>query len=135
MNTTLRKIHLASGLILLVIFPLTGAYMRFRIPHLMEGSDRLRFSLRGNHIYILFSALMHLSLGVYFRPVSVKWAKRLQVVGSALLIQSSAMVVVGFFFEPKMALERPVTLIAMVMALVGMLLHLFCGLKTKDEQK
>lgn len=123
MKNLLRKIHLVVGLILLVVFPLTGAYLRFRIPHLMEESDRFRFSMRGNHVYILLSGLLHLSLGIYLRRGAKKWQSRLQSVGSALLIQSSAMVVAAFFYEPKHGLERPVSLIAMVMALVGILLH------------
>lgn len=133
MKGTLRKIHLAFGLILLVIFPLTGAYLRYRIPHLMEQSDRLRFSMRANHVYILFSALVHLSLGVYLRSMATKWMKRLQTVASALLIQASGMLVAGFFFEPKLSLDRPVTLIAVVMSLVGVLLHFFCSLLAKEE--
>lgn len=133
MKATLRKTHLVTGLILLVIFPLTGAYMRYRIPHLMEQSDRMRFSLRGNHVYILLSGLIHLALGVYFRPMSAKVLKRLQTVGCALLIQASGILVAGFFFEPKSGLERPVTLIAAVMSLVGMLLHFFCALIAKED--
>lgn len=129
----LRKIHLAFGLILLVIFPLTGAYLRYRIPHLMEQSDRVRFSMRANHIYILFSALVHLTLGVYLRSMATKWTKRLQTVASALLIQASGMLVAGFFFEPKLSLDRPVTLIAVVMSLVGVLLHFICELLAKEE--
>jgi len=132
-RATPGKIHLAIGLILLVIFPLTGAYMRYRIPDLMEQSDRFRFSMRANHVYILFSGLIHLLLGVYLRPLATKWGKRLQTVAGALLIQASGMLVVGFFFEPKSGLDRPVTLIAVVMSLVGVLLHLFCALLAKEE--
>lgn len=123
MKNLLRKLHLITGLILLVIFPLTGAYLRARTPYLTADADRWRFSMRGNHIYILLFGLLHLLLGVYFRLGDRGWVKRLQTVASALLIQSSAMVVAAFFFEPKDSLERPITLIAMVMALVGTLLH------------
>lgn len=79
--------------------------------------------MRGNHIYILLFGLLHLLMGVYFRLGNVVWVKRLQTVASALLIQASVMVVTAFFFEPKVGLERPITLIAMVMALVGAMLH------------
>ena len=129
MKNVLRKIHFAAGLLLLVIFPLTGAYMRFRIPHLMQESDSFRFSMRANHIYILLSSFIHLSLGIYFKRSPLKWLGRLQTTGSALLIQASAMIVVAFFFEPKHGLDRPVTLIAMVMGLVWMALHGLCLLK------
>lgn len=123
MKTLLRKLHLITGLILLIVFPLTGAYLRARIPELAADADRWRFSMRGNHIYILLFGLVHLLMGVYFRLGVASWVRRLQTVASALLIQSSAMTVAAFFFEPKDGLERPITLIAMVMALVGALLH------------
>jgi len=135
MKNLLRKIHFISGLILLIIFPVTGVYMRYRIPHLMEENDRLRFSMRGNHIYILLSGLIHLSLGMYLRRSSIKWQSRVQTVGSALLIQSSALVVVAFYYEPKLGLERPVTLIAMVMLLIGMLLHYFGAFRSYRQRK
>lgn len=129
MKNLLRKIHLVTGLVLLLIFLLTGTYMKFRIPHLMAENDRFRFSMRGNHIYILLSSLIHMSLGLYLRRGSKKWQSGSQTVGSALLIQSSAMMVVAFFFEPKYGLERPVTLIAVVMAIVGMFLHYISKVK------
>jgi hypothetical protein len=132
-KTTLGKIHLATGFILLVIFPLTGAYLRYCIPHLMEQSDRFRFSMRANHVYILFSGLVHLSLGVYLSSMATKLMKRLQAFAGSLLIMASAMLVAGFFFEPKLSLDRPVTLIAAVMSLVGVTLHHFCALLAREE--
>ena len=134
MRTHLRKVHLATGLLLLIIFPLTGAYLRLRIPHLMQQSDRMRFSMRGNHIYILLSSLVHLSLGAYLRLSVTRWLVRLQAAGSILLLLSSVLVVAAFFYEPKNDLERPVTLLAMVMATAGTLLHVFCA-TTDDWQK
>ncbi len=135
MKTLLRKIHLVTGLVLLVAFLLTGAYMKYRIPHLMAESDRFRFSMRGNHVYILLSSLIHVSLGLYLRRGSKRWQSGLQTVGSALLIQSSAMVVVAFFFEPKYSVERPVTLIAIVMTIIGVFLHYFSTVKDSSGQE
>jgi hypothetical protein len=48
-----RMLHLLVGVLVLVVFLLTGYYMRFHLHHLMEENERLRFSMRGNHIYIL----------------------------------------------------------------------------------
>ena len=129
MRTHLRKVHLAVGLFLLIIFPLTGAYLRLRIPHLMHQSDRMRFSMRGNHIYILLSSLIHLSLGAYLRISAARLWGRLQVIGSALLLLSSMLIVAAFFCESKIGLDRPVTLLAMVLAAAGTLLHVFCSFK------
>lgn len=135
MKTILRKIHLFAGLSLLVIFPLTGAYLRYRIPHLMEGNDLFRFSMRGNHVYILLSGLIHLSLGAYVRQVSIGWIRKVQAIGSVLLIVSSAIVVAAFFFEPKIGMERPYTLASMVFALTGILFHALGVFLAEARQK
>jgi hypothetical protein len=82
MLVQLRRIHLYSGWLFIVVFVLTGQYMRHVIHPLMESDPVLRYSLRGNHIYILLLGLVHLCL------------------------------------------DRPVTLIGIVMAVAGVGLHL-----------
>lgn len=134
MKLSLRTIHFIFGLILLVIFPLTGWYLRYRIPHLMEESDRFRFSMRGNHIYILLSGLIHLSLGAYLKEFAAKWPGLLQSVGSILLLVSSSVVIAAFFYESKVGLDRPFILSAMVMALTGALLHSLSSLAAGSRQ-
>lgn len=135
MFSRLKNIHLIAGLILLVIFPLTGTYLRSHIPQLLPEDDRLRFSMRGNHIYILLSSLIHLSLGAYLRISASKWLSRIQTGGSVLLLLSAILVVVAFFYEPKHLLERPMTLLAMVLALVGTLLHVLCVLIDRSPER
>jgi len=134
MRARLRRVHLAAGFLLLAIFPLTGAYLRLRVPHLMQQSDRLRFSMRGNHIYILLSSLIHLPLGAYLRPGPTRWRGRLQTIGSILLLVSSVLVVAAFLYESKERLERPVTSLAMVMAAAGVLLHVFCAMNDGSQK-
>src|SRR5262250_155209 len=123
MIAPLKRVHLIVGLIALVLFPLTGVYMRRYLADEFTVSDRLRFSVRANHIYILLSSLLHISFGSYLR-VSEKprWANT-QVVASLLLLVSTALVIAAFFFEPKAGLDRPFILLAMVSALAGALLH------------
>ncbi len=125
MKSPLRKIHLLVGLLALVIFLLTGAYMRWRLLPLMEASDRLRFSLRGNHVYILWSALLNLLAGAYLRVATNGLRAKLQLTGSLLIIASSAVVIIAFFLESKASPERPLTLLAMIAALTGTALHVF----------
>lgn len=125
MSVYLKRAHLIAGLVALVIFPLTGAYMRFYLADEFAASDRLRFSLRANHIYILLSSLIHISLGAYLRVSAKKRWANLQTAASLLLLISTTLVIAAFFAELKMGLERPVTLLAMVLALGGTLLHAF----------
>jgi hypothetical protein len=133
MKAHLKKIHLIAGLIALVIFPLTGAYMRVYLADEFAASDRFRFSMRANHIYILLSALIHISLGSYLR-VSAKHRRiNLQTVASLLLFLSTTMVIAAFLAEFKMGLDRPLTQIAMVLASGGTLLHAFVAFRERNE--
>jgi len=124
---------LIAGLAALIIFPLTGAYMRFYLADEFAASDRLRFSLRANHIYILLSSLIHLSLGAYLRVSAKKRWANLQTAASSLLFISTTLVIAAFLFEFKMGLERPATLLAMVLALGGTLLHAFIASRDRTE--
>jgi membrane protein implicated in regulation of membrane protease activity len=125
MKSQLGKTHLLVGLLALIIFLLTGAYMRWRLMPLMEASDRLRFSLRGNHVYILWSALLNLIAGAYLRVAPSGWRAKLQLTGSLLIMLSSAIVIIAFFHESKASPERPITLLAMITALTGTALQVF----------
>jgi uncharacterized integral membrane protein len=125
----LKRAHLIAGLVALAIFPLTGTYMRRYLADEFLASDRFRFSVRANHIYILLSALIQISFGSYLR-VSEKprWAN-LQTLATLLLLASTTLVITAFFLESKTGLERPLTLIVMVSALTGTLLHAFVALR------
>jgi hypothetical protein len=92
-------IHLTVGLVLFVVFAITGRYMRADFPDKEEMDQTLRVLMRSRHIYILFSALLHLSLGVYLRPRSYASAKVMQIAGSVFLILSSVLLVWAFVFE------------------------------------
>jgi hypothetical protein len=133
MKAYLKKLHLIVGLIALVIFPLTGAYMRWRLVDEFADNDRFRFSMRANHIYILLSSLIHISLGSYLR-VSAKrrWAN-LQTAASLLLFISTAIVIAAFFAEFKMGIDRPITLLGMVLASGGTLSHAFIAYRGGTE--
>jgi len=89
--------------------------------------------MRANHIYILLSSLIHISLGSYLR-VSAKqrWAN-LQTAASLLLLISTAIVIAAFFAEFKMGIDRPVTLLGMVLASGGTLLHAFIAYRGGTE--
>ncbi len=133
MKQRLKQVHLLAGLVALVIFPLTGAYMRFYLADEFAASDRIRFSTRAGHIYILLSALIHISLGSYLR-VSAKqrWANA-QIAASALLLVSTALTLAAFLVESKTSLDKPVTLLAMIAALAGTLLHALIAGRERAE--
>jgi hypothetical protein len=130
-----RTVHLVVGLFVIAVFLLTGYYMRFHIHHLMEANDRLRFSLRGNHIYILLLGLLNLSLGAYLKVSQMIWRAYLQLVGSLMILTATGLVIVAFFFENKESLERPLTLLTMILALIGSVLHVISNIQKNIAPK
>lgn len=124
-----RAVHLVVGFFVIAIFLLTGYHMKFHIHELMEANDRFRFSLRGNHIYILLLALLNLSLGAYLKVSQIIWRAYLQLVGSLMILTATMLVIVAFFFENKELLERPLTLITIILALAGTVLHVGSTIK------
>ena len=91
--------HLVFGLLLFIVFVTTGKYMRVDFPDKDAIPQELRLLMRSRHIYILFSALIHLALGVYLQLRPQGWRKVLQFGGSAVLVLSSAFLVWAFVVE------------------------------------
>jgi hypothetical protein len=131
----IRNIHLLIGVLVFVIFVLTGQYMDRFIHSAMEQSDRLRFSMRANHIYILMSSLLHLSLGAHLKMSTVRWRAGLQMLGSLLITIATVILIWAFFYEPKDSLDRPFILLAMLASLTGAALHVFSTLKNEASGK
>ncbi len=128
-----RTVHLIVGFFVIAIFLLTGYHLKFHIHELMEANDRFRFSLRGNHIYILLLALLNVSLGTYMKVSQIRWCAYLQLVGSLMILTAPVMVVAAFFFENKESLERPLTLMSIILALIGTVLHAISSVQTKTS--
>src|SRR5262245_30522143 len=124
MPSRVRTIHLYAGWLFVLIFVLTGQYMRNVIHQAMEADSVLRYSIRANHIYILLLGLLHLCLGAYWSPAGSLGRQRLQLAGSALLLIATTITVGAFFFESKAGADRPALQVAMITAVVGVGLHL-----------
>ena len=132
----MKKFHLTFGLILVIIFLLTGQYMDRFYHHLSEMADGPRMLYRSRHIYILLSGLVHLCIGSYFHYRLHPWLRTVQVLGSALLTIGSVILVGAFFYEPRLTnLANPLTLLGIIMTAVGTLLHLLSGLGAAEQQR
>ena len=59
----------------------------------------LRLLMRSRHIYILFSAIIHLTLGVYLQIRPQLPRRIFQYLGSAVLVFSSVLLIWAFFVE------------------------------------
>lgn len=91
--------HLIFGIVLFVVFLATGRFMRIDFPDKDIIPQEFRLLMRSRHIYILFSSLIHILLGLYLRMHENIWRKYLQIFGSVLLFSASVLLVWAFVFE------------------------------------
>jgi hypothetical protein len=95
----MKRVHLTFGLLLFVAFTVTGRWMRIDFPDKDAIPADLRLLMRSRHIYILFSALMHLLLGVYLTINADIFVRIAQYLASAFLFASSVFLVWAWYVE------------------------------------
>ena len=125
----MSRVHLVFGLLLFVIFLITGQYMRADFPDKEAIDQSLRLLMRSRHIYILFSAFIHIALGIYFVPRTGQWRKACQYAGSAILAVSSILLVAAFVRETySLAAFSDLSRFGIYTSLAGVGLHLIAAL-------
>lgn len=124
----MKRVHLIFGLVLVVVFILTGQYMEY--VHNRTLSDGMRVLYRSRHIYLLLNALINISLGLYVEYERSGWRQRLQVIGSILIMIAPAFLLAGFFYEPPRGADHtfmaPYGIFATA---IGILLHLISAIR------
>ncbi len=95
----MARLHLVFGLLIFVVFLVTGQFMRADFPDKDAIDQTLRILMRSRHIYILFSALIHVALGLHFVTSGPDWRRIIQYAGSAVLFTSSVLLTVAFVQE------------------------------------
>ena len=124
----MKLLHQIIGIIVVVIFLLTGQYMELYYPRMDEVDDGMRMMLRSRHIYILLAGLVNIGVGAYFSYRTKLWRRILQGVGSTLIIIAPFLLILAFFYEPRLAnLQMTLTLPGIVSLFTGALLHLLSG--------
>ncbi|MBS1241120.1 MAG: hypothetical protein H6R40_547 [Gemmatimonadetes bacterium] len=144
---TFRRLHLLVGLATVVLFGLTGLYLRFRYDDLRGMTDATRLLFRSTQTYLLLSGLLNVGLGLYLAGESGRGRERtgengrererrgdaaaggtaaglLRGIGSVLILIGPLLFLAGFLREPFLgALARPFSTPALYAALAGMALH------------
>lgn len=93
--------------------------------------------MRSRHIYILFSSLIHIGLGIYVqaRPQTIR--KILQIAGSTVLASASVLLVYAFIVETYQTQNYSnYSRWGLYLSLTGIGLHLIGGLelsRSSDE--
>jgi hypothetical protein len=125
MHTRTRLLHKVAGVLTVLIFLGTGAYMRFNSPALFESDPAVRMMFRSTHIYILLAGLLNIGIGAYVVLSPRRWRRILQFIGSGFVLIAPVLLIFAFFYEPSSrSVERPLTLPAMLLLLTGTLSHL-----------
>lgn len=127
--------HLVFGLVMFIVFVTTGKYMRIDFPDKDIIPQDLRLLMRSRHIYILFNALIHLTLGVYLQMRPAPWRKSLQYFGSLLLTVSAGLLLWAFITETYQ-LQRfsEVSRFGIYTSLAGVGFHIIGGLGQNRER-
>src|SRR5688572_21430206 len=125
----LRKIHFYFGLVLVAHFLLTGLLMRWNIFSVEPDDKTVRMMFRANHIYILFSGLVHLLISHSFRKESNQ--NVIHLIASSILVLATIGISVSFYIDPIKHLDlttgliqRKLTGYSVIGCLVGTGLHL-----------
>ena len=117
--------HLIFGIVLFVVFLITGRFMRMDFPDKDIIPQEFRLLMRSRHIYILFSSLIHILLGLYLRIHENVWRKYLQIFGSILLFSASALLIWAFVFETYSAKHfSDISRYGLYASLAGTIFHL-----------
>lgn len=131
----MKYLHLIFGILLFIVFAVTGKFMRWDFPDKEIIPQDLRILMRSRHIYILFSALIHLVLGVYLQISNKTWRKALQMLGSTLLIAASGLLIWGFIYDTYYAKTfSDVARFGIYFSLGGVGFHLIGGFLIKNER-
>jgi len=109
--------------------------MRADFPDKEAIPQEFRILMRSRHIYILFSALIHLALGVYFQLRPERWRKIAQSAGSIVLVISTVYLVRAFVVETYSTQHfTDISRAGIYASLAGIVLHLIGGLRRKHDQ-
>jgi uncharacterized membrane protein len=120
-----KTIHRYTGFVVVIIFLVTGVFMKLHFPEAYEADPVIRYLFRANHVYILLAGLIHIAIGTNLVLDAAPRRRRLQRVGSGLLILASALLILAFFLEPQLASQdRWITLLGIIGLLIGTLCHL-----------
>jgi hypothetical protein len=125
----MHRFHLILGVLMFVVFVTTGKFMRVDFPDKDIIPQELRLLMRSRHIYILFSALIHLVLGAYLRMNTVARVRLLQYSGSLVLSISSVFLVWAFITETYLLQHfSDLSRNGIYLALAGVALHVLGGM-------
>jgi hypothetical protein len=96
-----KRAHWITGTATLVVFLLTGAYMRWiRVPAVPQLDDVTRAVYRSRHLFILLSALLNLALAL-----APSAQQRSRQIVSAIVLAAPILFLTAFIVEPAQGIH------------------------------
>ena len=130
----MKLFHVIFGVAVFIVFLLTGQYMDRYFHHLVGMPDGPRLLYRTRHIFILFSGLLNVGIGVYLVQRPEGWQRILQLVGSILITLASLLLILAFFYDTTRGdLRAPLSHWGIYAIAVGTLFHLFSSLRERRD--
>ena len=130
----MKWFHLIFGVLLFLVFTVTGRYMRVDFPDKDAIDQFLRALMRSRHIYILYSSLIHITLGVYMQLRPQAWRKFIQIAGSVALVAASVFLVIAWRVETyDLQQFSDLSREGIYLSLAGVVLHLIGGLRAETR--
>ncbi len=116
----MKKLHLITGLLFMVIFLLSGQYLSNVVGPFEGDLTAQRMMYRASHIYILWAASLNIFLGCYWVPFSGKYVKLTQRFASLCVLSSQPVLLAAFLIEPAvLSADRGFTLLGCGLLLIG----------------
>lgn len=128
------KAHLIFGIVVFIIFLITGRFMRADFPDKEIISQEFRLLMRSRHIYILLSGFIHILLGLYLEISTESRRKFLQIAGSIFLFAGTILLIYAFFYETYTTkYYSDLSRFGLYTTLSGTILHLFGRFRIKSK--
>lgn len=125
----MKKVHLFSGISILIFFAITGHYMKYYLELPESDFTVQRMMFRASHMYLLFAGAINTVLGCYWSEMQGRYIRWVQYFGSVLIVLAQLLLVVAFITEPEVvSKERTYTYLGCVFLLAGVVITLITSL-------
>lgn len=119
-----RRAHWIVGIATLVVFLLTGAYMRWgRVPPVPQLDDVTRAVYRSRHLFILLSAVLNLAFALAPSP-----KQRARQIVSVFVLVAPVLFLAAFAVEPAQGIHgAPLSQIALYLLFAAAVILVYVG--------
>lgn len=128
MKNKLSRTNLIVGIMVVILFAITGQLMRHYY-HNETAPEVERLFRRSRHLLLLLAGLLQGGIGVYIVAYQHKVLRNLQWVATGLMTLATVLLAIAFFTEiPSEIVKTPISRVSMYLFLGSASLHLVAGI-------